>query len=420
MGINFNKKQQQYSNPFRKGPVIDEVRHLKAQIKALECFVGMCNPSDNLCAGGVVFANSAQQLATNCPELLWDYDKNFLHIGNVNIAKQFAKTLIHVDKTETSTAPWGYVYGLYIANNSDHHSNGLMAGILLHHHAQGDLPDETPFLNITWAAQSDLNHMSKFSGIAGYVESFTTGATSGGLAFLVSDTIALNADPVVEMYLEHTGDLNLLNENLLKLSSGDINSDFAALKSPGAMLAGSVTWSLPNADAFTPGEALVSDAAGNLSFSPLYTPLPSAEILRTTKYMDFNDMSTIFTTAIEIVAAIPGKTIIPVMAQCSYVKTLGAGGISADPDLELIIDDVGTVAYQAGTVDPIFSFPGVITQTIPATGTMGIPVSAGTAGSQQLQKGKALFITAASNPNMAGVVAEWFITLYYRVVDDYI
>ena len=104
MGINFNKKQQQYSNPFRKGPVIDEVRHLKAQIKALECFVGMCNPSDNLCAGGVVFANSAQQLATNCPELLWDYDKNFLHIGNVNIAKQFAKTLIHVDKTETSTA----------------------------------------------------------------------------------------------------------------------------------------------------------------------------------------------------------------------------------------------------------------------------------------------------------------------------
>ena len=96
------------------------------------------------------------------------------------------------------------------------------------------------------------------------------------------------------------------------------------------------------------------------------------------------------------------KTIIPVMAQCSYVKTLGAGGISADPDLELIIDDVGTVAYQAGTVDPIFSFPGVITQTIPATGTMGIPVSAGTAGSQQLQKGKLAVITGYITKNAQG------------------
>ena len=82
MGINFNRNQQQYSNPFRKGPIIDEVRHLRAQIKSLECFVGHCEPGGGLCApGGVVFTDASGNLANNCAEFFWDNTNFRLGIG---------------------------------------------------------------------------------------------------------------------------------------------------------------------------------------------------------------------------------------------------------------------------------------------------------------------------------------------------
>jgi hypothetical protein len=81
MGLNFNKKQQQYSNPFRKGPIIDEVRHIRAQIKSLECFAGHCN-GDPLCApGGVVFTDIDGNLDNNCTDFFWDNTNFRLGIG---------------------------------------------------------------------------------------------------------------------------------------------------------------------------------------------------------------------------------------------------------------------------------------------------------------------------------------------------
>jgi hypothetical protein len=88
MGINFNRKQQQYSNPFRKGPVIDEVRHLKAQIKSLECFAGYCT-GDPLCApGGVVFTDINGNLDNDCNEFFWNDTFKQLGIGtNAPVSK---------------------------------------------------------------------------------------------------------------------------------------------------------------------------------------------------------------------------------------------------------------------------------------------------------------------------------------------
>jgi len=64
-----------------------------------------------------------------------------------------------------------------------------------------------------------------------------------------------------------TGDLTLSNQADLRFGEATANgSNFVAFQAPAA-IASDITWTLPSADAAISGYALVSDAAGTLSWS---------------------------------------------------------------------------------------------------------------------------------------------------------
>ena len=65
--------------------------------------------------------------------------------------------------------------------------------------------------------------------------------------------------------LADSSEIGLSNQNPLKFKDAD-DSNFFALKAP-ATIGSSVTLTLPNADATSSGQALVSDGAGTLSFA---------------------------------------------------------------------------------------------------------------------------------------------------------
>ena len=62
-----------------------------------------------------------------------------------------------------------------------------------------------------------------------------------------------------------SSDIQLATQNLLKFGDAD-DSNYVAFKAP-STVSSNITWTLPNADAAATGYALVSDAAGTLSWA---------------------------------------------------------------------------------------------------------------------------------------------------------
>lgn len=113
----------------------------------------------------------------------------------------------------------------------------------------------------------EMRYIVKNSTSGAYTVQFKT-ASGTGTTFATTDKshkfLYSNGTNVIDI-MGDSSDIQLATQNLLKFGDAD-DSHFVALKAP-ATVASSVTFTLPNADAAVSGYALVSNAAGVLSWA---------------------------------------------------------------------------------------------------------------------------------------------------------
>lgn len=142
---------------------------------------------------------------------------------------------------------------------------------------------------VTFGGPSTDKAIARFNGVGGSIQNSGViisdlNAITGALSITVqnlqigagtvpANTIqSINADGAILFEPNGTGEtqsvknFGIQNANLAKFYNVG-NTQFVALKA--GVLAGNTTWTLPLADATAAGQAIVSDAAGNLSFSGL-------------------------------------------------------------------------------------------------------------------------------------------------------
>ena len=152
--------------------------------------------------------------------------------------------------------------------------------------ANGGLVIESTEIAVDLGASSITGTLGIADGGTGQTASFSNGElligkTDGTLAKATltagSGTTITNADGAITIAAAGTGlptgggtltgDLTLSNQADLRFGEATANgSNFVAFQAP-ATIASDITWTLPSADATVSGYALVSDAAGTLSWS---------------------------------------------------------------------------------------------------------------------------------------------------------
>ena len=232
MGLNFNRNQEQYSNFFKKGPIIKEIRTLMAAVDALQCFVGNCGggAGSGLCKpGGVVFTDAAGNLENNCPKFFWDNANIRLGIGiNAPTADLHMFTdAAGVDMKAILNATDG---NAYITLKSADANNAFI----------------------------DYEETSGNRWIVGAYTSNDVFAWADGSAFGNSTRLAL------------TKSSGATPSALRWYEGGASPSNYVSLQTPDS-LASNQTYVFPAAYPGTAGETLASDAAGQLSWSDTAT-----------------------------------------------------------------------------------------------------------------------------------------------------
>ena len=113
----------------------------------------------------------------------------------------------------------------------------------------------------------EMRYIVKNSTSGAFTVQFKT-ASGNGSTFATTDKshkfLYSNGTDIIDV-LGDSSDIQLATQNLLKFGDAD-DSNYVAFKAP-STVSSNVTWTLPNADAAASGYALVSDAAGTLSWA---------------------------------------------------------------------------------------------------------------------------------------------------------
>ena len=450
MGINFNRKQQQYSNPFRKGPVIDEVRHLKAQIKALECYVGLCD--DGPISWGILNRDDKQGLGVD--------DFNLWSIAGTTTPPSttgFGNLLIGMD---TGSALTESDRNIFLGNFAGNSLSGVNTDdiVIIGYNAGNALTGGEDSVIIGSGAQ-ELGGFSSNSVVLGYragrnatnvsssiiIGEAVVNSASGvinqsilignpinpGVGFAPVQSILMGANVGLALTTEHRSTLigNAVNihnpgtndycsfADMFRAEKADREAYITCpLAQPAVGKMKNHEMSFYRAD----GDFKVDcqDGGGNITTFNLSSPR-MAEVTITAA-----QMGTLFTSAIEIVAApAAGFYILPLNATCH----LAHGGVSVpgagvpDDSLRIVSDTVGTPNWQVGAISPIISMGGVITDTIDNI-VVSIPDSLIINTRQIDIINSPCFVTtgipgSGGDPTVpVGVTSTWKVKLWYLIV----
>jgi hypothetical protein len=113
----------------------------------------------------------------------------------------------------------------------------------------------------------EMRYIVKNSTSGAFTVEFKT-VSGTGSTFAANDKshkiLYSNGTNIIDI-LGDSSDIQLATQNLLKFGDAD-DSNYVAFKAP-STVSSNITWTLPNADAAATGYALVSDAAGTLSWA---------------------------------------------------------------------------------------------------------------------------------------------------------